>query len=147
MRVAINEETEANAALRRTVNALRHERNVFNRVFKNLETELQKEKGKIEKNASKIEISYETRDKAQMLMNELSEDFDSEKAKWLKEWRELGYQLSLNKELEDAKMAVRFFDCLNDHVLFRLYCYVCMTCRQDLIAPYPCTSLPMKVLN
>ena len=42
-----------------------------------------------------------------MLMNELSEDFDSEKTKWLREWRELGQQLSLNKELEDAKKVVR----------------------------------------
>lgn len=98
----INEERKKNRELKRTINDFRQERLVFNGVFTRLEQELEKEKSRVDHSTTAIEAAYASRDKAQTLMRELSEEFQVEKSRWLKEWRELGAKLGATDEVQEA---------------------------------------------
>ena len=112
-----NETLTGNKELRVHIDGLRRERQVFDGIYKKLESELGGKKREMANIIEQANAAYEARDQAQAQMAALKQQADKEHVEFEKEWRELGRLIENDKKMKEfmrQKERRRLEDSLRD---------------------------------
>lgn len=96
-----NESVADNKELRQQIDALRRERVVFNNIYKDLETDLQKKKKEMANIIEQANAAYEARDEAFKSVSLLKAQAEKEHSEFEKEWSELGRLIDNDKKMKE----------------------------------------------
>ncbi len=96
-----NQSVAVNRQLREQIDCLRRERVVFDKIYQNLEKELERKKNKMVKTIAKAEDAYVKREFAKMQMKEMKKQIEEEKKDFEEQWGQIEKMIKNSQQMQE----------------------------------------------